>query len=151
MTRRSRSMLLIGGTLVIAAALMWVQSNVVWRDETYWALIRGYGNARSIHKPAANRWKEVLSLPNGIATVETLDEVMENRTTITYSDGATVSSLYPDRTYTNLIDVRVDDANLYVLRSITLFRTERRLLQFSLADRTLVMDRRVEGDDIKRQ
>jgi hypothetical protein len=152
MTRRFIVGLLVAGTVVLAAALIWTLSLGVWRNDRYWRLIRGYQDARPLvgAGAAVGRWKEVLSLPDGrAATFEALDETMDISATVTYSDGTTVPSLFPNRTYTNITDVRVDGRTLYVLRSITLFTTERRLLSFDLIEKTVVTDRRVDPRDMQ--
>jgi hypothetical protein len=140
--------------IVIILAAFWARETLVWRDDEYLRLVDGFKRARSITKQPdkerasfPDRWQESFQLPDGVtATVEALD-TLNPRATVTYSDARTVHDVYPPRTYTNLVDVRMEGTRLYVMREITLFMTERRLALFDLTHREVIADRRVDSSD----
>ena len=64
-----------------------------------------------------------------------------------YSDG-TEYPTSPVRDYTNNIEVRVQDATLFVYRVVTLMWTEHRLAVFDLAGRRQIADHLISPEDI---
>jgi hypothetical protein len=142
--------------IVVLLATFWARDTFVWRHEAYWRLIDGYKRARSIKKqPDANRpgflpdrWHESIQLPDGVtATVEAPDS-LNARATVTYSDASTARELYQPRDYTTVVDLRIDGTSVYVLRSVELLTSERRLALFDLTRRLQAADRRVDRGDV---
>jgi hypothetical protein len=151
-----RRKLVVAATCIAAIiALLWVKETAIWRDDEYWRLVGGYERARPVTKQPdlkepgvfPDRWYELMPLAEGItAAIEALGSLNPS-TTVRYSDSPTVYQLYPARDYTTLIDLRVDGEIIYVLRSISLIGTERRLVLFDLTSREVIADRRVDPND----
>jgi hypothetical protein len=64
-----------------------------------------------------------------------------------YSDEQSPRPVFNYKDYTNIIDIRVRGRLLYVLRAISLFRTDYRLTVYDLNGRMVVTDRRVDITD----
>jgi hypothetical protein len=155
LARTIRTGAIAATAIILLLAVFWAKETLVWRDETYWRLVEGYKRARSVKRqPDANRpgflpdrWHESVQLPDGVtATVEALDS-LNPRATVTYSDAPTVHDLYQPRDYTTLVDLRIDGTSVYVMRSIELITSERRLALFDLTRRQVTADRRVDRSD----
>jgi hypothetical protein len=153
--RTIRIVAVVATAIIVILAILWAKETLVWRDDPYWSLVESYKRARPIRKqPDAKRpgflpdnWVESVQLPEGVtATIEAV-ESLNPRATVTYSDAPTIHDLYQPRDYTTLVDLRIDETGVYVLRNIELVTSEQRLTRFDLTRRQVTADRRVDSDD----
>ncbi len=153
--RSIRVVAIVATAIIVALTIVGAKETLVWRDDPYWRLVDGYKRAQPIKKqPDAkrpgflpDRWVESVQLPQGVtATIEAV-ESLNPRATVTYSDAPTAHDLYQPRDHTTLVDVRIDETGVYVLRRIELITNEQRLTRFDLTRRQVTADRRVDSDD----
>jgi hypothetical protein len=155
MSRRIRWLTLAGVLITLSIALIWAKETLVWRDGEYHRLVRAYGTARSIDQqadvgfPPHDRWHQAVAISIGVTATIDVPDSLNPPATISYSDRPTVFQLYPPRDYTTVIDVRLDGVSLFVLRAVALVGTEHRLVMFDLIRREVVVDRRVDPNDVK--
>ena len=91
-------------------------------------------------------WNAPLTLSNGTKVTVKIEKMPNGNAVAVYSDGSE-KSIRPLADYTNHLCVAVNADDLYLLRSITLFNTQYRLLRFDLRNGVIAVDRRVDVGD----
>ena len=91
-------------------------------------------------------WNAPLLLSNGAMVTVKIDQVPNGNAVVVYPDGSE-KSIRPPADYTNHLCVAVDADDLYLLRSISLFGRQHRLVRFDLRNGVIAVDRRVDAGD----
>ena len=145
--------LIIAVSLIALGAWLWASETVIWRDDEYRQVIAEFKQATPFVRQAdlgggQSGWNENLVAPNDIR-VSVRAGAHIDTATVRYSDEDAPREMFRPVDYTNISDVRSQGNLLYVLRSITLFRTEYRLTVFDINRRVVIADRRVDVGEVK--
>jgi hypothetical protein len=139
--------------LVLLAGAFWLSGTVIWRDDEYRRVTLDFKAATPIAKRSdrgdgQTGWNEHIAIPGTVhANLRAGDHL--SIATIRYSDETSPRQMFPPADYTNIGEIRRRGSLLYILRGITLFRTEYRLNVFDVNRRVVVADRRVDLADVK--
>jgi hypothetical protein len=139
--------------LLILVVVVNSRRDMLQRDEEYWRLRNIFRMAKVIapmskHDNYGVRefWNAPLTLSDGSTVTVKIDKVMNGNAVVAYPDGSE-KSIRPHADYTHHLCVAVDGDDLYLLRSISLFDTQYRLVRFDLRNGAIAVDRRVDGGD----
>jgi len=153
MTVGLKRVLIGAAALTVLMGTVCVSMTIIWRDDQYQQLIAEFKAAPSFPKrpdlgDGRSGWKENIATANAVRADLTAGEHFDIAT-VRYADEGSPRQLFPPADYTNISDVRRRGDALYILRSITLFRTEWRLTVFDVDHRIVVADRRVDAEDVR--
>ena len=148
---------LIGSAcILITVAATWIYNTAIWRDAEYRRELDGYKGAMAVTRerdpndvaPPSLRWREDIALPNRVMATITASEAFDVAR-LKYSDERNPRAIFKYADYTSVLDVRRKGNDLYVLRDIILLLSERRLSHYDLSRRMLIVDRRIDPDDLR--